>query len=123
MGGGATIWEGSAFRCSSDNAAGGSSIVLRHSQYDATEKPKGTCSNEAIIANAIKVNGSDYTSQLNLFLLQNMLSAFDNKTVNCTGDYFMNTTTIGSLTLEISNGKLKIHACHFQNPRRNYYII
>lgn len=107
VGGGATIWEGNAFRC--NNAASGSSIVLRHSQYDAPEKPKDNCNNEAIIVNAIKVNGSDYTSQLNLFLLQNMLSVFDNKTVNCTGDYLMNTTTIGSLTLEISNGKLKSH--------------
>ena len=110
MGIGITVWKGSAFQCP------GRSISLRHSQFNASEKPQGTCNNEAILARATGVVGSDYTSKLYVSLTNNSLNSLYNKTLMCAHLNSINDeTTIGSITMKNTNG------IKFYNKTLYYY--
>jgi hypothetical protein len=79
MGGGLTIWTGSAFSCSSFR----NEIVLRHSSFGGT----GTywmCNNGAIEARSLSVEGNNYTSQLNVTVTPDTAGT----TINCSHDNF-----------------------------------
>lgn len=94
-----TVWKGSAFQCPGD------SITLRHSQFNKSEKPQGTCNDGAILARATGVDSSDYTSELYVSLTNNSLNSFFNKTLMCTLINSTNDeTTIGSKAIKNRNG-------------------
>ena len=97
VGGGTTVWQGSAFQCSGLNRY----ISLRHSNYNATEKPYGECNNGAISARAIGVHDNQFTSKLNV----NISSEMNNKTVECVHDNGRE-TEVGSALLSITTGML-----------------
>ena len=68
-----TIWGGSAFNC----ATAGNEINLIH--------PSGTsgeCNNGAILGQSVTVDGTHFTSQLNV----TVSSELNNKTVTCSSD-------------------------------------
>ena len=96
-GGGATVWTGSLFNCTSDK------ITLRHSQF---ETASGDCNYGEITASSVRldtVNCSQcFVSQLR-FLASN---AENNKTILC--KYFNGTREIfvDSATVTLTTGKI-----------------
>lgn len=94
IGGGSTIWSGTAFDCESKS----DEIILRHSQF--VSGTSGNCNNGAITARSLGRADTCYSSQLNL----TFSSALNNKTIQCA--YSSETIeTIGEVTLIIATGK------------------
>ena len=102
-GSGLTVWDGNALQCE------GGTIVLPHRLYNESEKPpRLICNDGAVIAQAIRVDGNSYTSQLNVSVAANSLSMFSNKIVKCSQDHSdTETTIIGSVKLNITKSKRK----------------
>ena len=87
---GATIWNGSAFDCASNN------VILRHDN-SFSEGTSRICSGGAIVGQSLDVNGTCYTSQLNV----TVDSTFNNKTVMCS-------ESINSLMQPIKKSLIKV---------------
>ena len=84
----------------SDQCSGlNSHISLRHSKFNASEKPYGECNNGAIAARAIGVVDNHYTSQLNVTLSPEM----NNRTMECIYDNGTE-TIVGSAVLAFTTG-------------------
>ena len=96
VGGGSTLWDGSAFTCIEN----GNSIVLRHSLFDSGGIA-GVCSNGAIMGRSIGVENGCYTSQLNVTVDPTL----NMRTVRCTHTS-LKRTTIGETTLTVVEGRL-----------------
>ena len=92
MGGGATVWQGIAIQCDSNNRE---FISLRHSQFLESSKPEGTCSNGAIVARALGVVNGSYVSQLNVRVSLEL----NNTTVECVHSYNLTETLIRSIQI------------------------
>ena len=91
MGGGVTVWQGTALeQCNHEQA-----ITLRHSQFHVPGKNNGSCVNEAIFARAIEVINNTYVSELNVTVNPEM----SNKTVQCVHDYNITETTVKRITI------------------------
>ena len=88
MGGGTTIWTGSAFDCFSNE------IPLRHSQFSHTGT-SGSCNNGAIVVRSLFVEGNNYTSQLNVTLTPDIAG----KTIICVHDDSRGTNYLFSWTI------------------------
>ena len=101
MGGGTTVWQGTAFQCDHNN---GGFIALRHSQFRGLHKPIGTCNNGAIIAQAIGVVNSSYISQVNVTVSPEL----NNTTVECTHDYNLTVTVVKSTNILLPIGRQKL---------------
>ena len=93
IGVGSTVWKGSAFDCPLRG------IVLRHSQFIDS---KGVCSNGAILARGISVDGNCYTSRLNVTLS----SSLNGETITCAHHNSTGTTIIGNFLVNVTSGKL-----------------
>ena len=89
VGGVATVWDGSAFDCSSTN----NEIILRHSQFSNPGGISGDCSSEAIRGRSLDVQSTSFTSQLSV----TVSSQLNGQTVQCSGDAAM--TTVGTYTI------------------------
>jgi hypothetical protein len=74
--GGATVWFGTAFNCESNES------VLFHNRFGNTEETLDECNNGGIVAQSLSVNGSIYTSQLNV----TVTSGTAGKTITCIHD-------------------------------------
>jgi hypothetical protein len=74
--GGATIWFGTAFNCESNES------VLFHNRFGNTGGTLDECNNGAIVARSLSVNGSIYTSQLNV----TVTPGIGGKTIMCIHD-------------------------------------
>ena len=109
VGGGSTVWEGSAFQCSGINH---NFIVLRHSQFSSAEKPQGVCNNGGIVARAIGAFDNNYISQLNV----TVSPVTNNKTVKCAYDNLSSVTTVDTTTITIAGGSdIRTLACCFSD--------
>ena len=98
IGGGTTIWGGSAFDCSSTS----NEIFLRHSQF-STPGTSGSCNNGAIRARSIGVTDGCYTSELSV----TVSSSLNNKTIRCSHDSDMGTRIVDTSMLPtIMSGKI-----------------
>ena len=64
MGGGATVWQGTAFQCVSIN----NEIILRHSQFGGPYNPTGSCNNGEIVIQALVIVNNTYISQLSVIV-------------------------------------------------------
>ena len=73
-GGNATIWRGSAFECARN------AITLLH--HDFIDGTSGKCNNGAILGQSVNVDGTYYTSQLNV----TVSNGLNNKIVTCSSD-------------------------------------
>ncbi len=113
MGHGVTVWLGTAFQC----ANVGDDISLRHSTFGEPYKPKWTCNNGAIVAQAIGVVNDSYISQLNVTASLEL----NNTTVECL-HYSLNITVIKSVQIIVlAKGKQeKVQNCqcipHYLHP-------
>ena len=75
---GATIWNGTAFSgCQPDP----DEILLQHSRFTTTGST-GICNNGSIVGQSLSVQGSNYTSQLNVIITPDTVG----KTVKCAYD-------------------------------------
>ncbi len=96
VGGGGTVWSGTAFDCSGSNNL----IALLHTLYSGGTGVAGTCTNMSIRGNSILVNNGTggaepcYTSELSVTISANM----DGQTVVCSRD----TTLIGTDSLRVA---------------------
>ena len=98
VGGGTTVWEGSAFDCSSND----NEIQLRHSQFQ-NKNLVGQCNDGNILARPFSVvQNNCFTSQLNITVTMRM----DGETVVCVHDDGGNMTTVGTWTVSITTGKI-----------------
>ena len=94
-GGGATIWSGTAFRCSSKR----NEIILRHNRFDSGTI--GVCNGGVIIARSVRVDSDNFTSQLTV----NVSSGLNNRTVECIQNLDRGMMTIGEHTISIISGE------------------
>ena len=74
-GGNATIWSGSAFDCA------GNSITLTHLSFQ--NGTSGNCNDGAIVGQSVNVDGTHYTSKLNVTIS----NKFNNKNIICSSDH------------------------------------
>ena len=98
IGGGNTIWSGTAFYCPSKS----NETILRHSQFNSESGTFGSCNDRAVImARSLGVTNNCYSSQLNITVTSDM----NNKTIQCahSSDRIV---TIGVVTLSIATGKI-----------------
>ena len=99
VGGGATVWKGTAFDCSGE-------AILFHSINFTSQKPH-TCNGGAITAHALSAENNTYTSQLNIQV--DDTEGLMNKTVVCVHDSGTHNVEIGSAILNnnIITGRAK----------------
>ena len=96
VGGGSTLWTGTAFDCSNNW------INLRHSLFsDPNRGATGDCSGGALVGQSIGVTGNCYTSQLHVRVAADM----NNETINCDHRPGTEINTIGESTLIVMTGK------------------
>ena len=104
-GGVSTVWNGNAFMC----PASGNEIVLLHSRFD--NGTSGTCNDinnsVTIVGESIEVNGSKYTSQLNISFSSSLIG----KTVNCVRDNGQDISVV--LNYTITSGIIIIIMTYF----------
>ena len=101
MGGGATVWQGTAFQCDSNNQ---NFISLRHSQFLKSFKPEGDCNNGAIVARALGVVNGSYISELNVTASLEL----NNTTVECAHSYNLTETLVRSIQIIVLTSKKSI---------------
>ena len=90
IGGGNTVWSGTAFNCGSSGTQ--NEISLRHTQFDLPEGATGSCNNDAIMAQSIGVVNNCYTSILTVHIS----TTFNNTSIKCTHDSSEGQVPIGS---------------------------
>jgi hypothetical protein len=93
-GGGATVWQGTAFDCDSNNK---NIISLRHSQFLESDKPEGSCTNGAIVVRAIGVVNNSYISELNVTVNLEM----NNTNVECVYNYNLTDVVIKTVNITV----------------------
>ena len=91
---GATIWQGSAFSCTSGE------IQLLHlaNQFEGSTN---VCNGGALVGRGLSVIDSCYTSQLNVTLSQ----ALNRTTIQCVHDTGSSTYDVGSASVVITSRK------------------
>ena len=96
VGGGSTVWLGSAFECSPLDE-----ILLLHSNY-ASNGAEGECNNGDIVARSQGVVGRDcFVSQLTVLVTLSM----HGKSLQCVYDNGVDITIIGNVTINVTRGK------------------
>ena len=94
---GATVWEGSAFNCLSNE------ITLLHRQF--LESARGQCNSGSIVGHSLRIdNGSYlvYTSQLNVTVSSDMIG----KSIECFYDDQSGIKeVVGNLNITLSSGE------------------
>ena len=112
---GGTVWQGSVFHC--DDSDG--SLTLLHSQF-ASEIER-ECNGGDVVARAISVNGSNYTSQLSLTVTPEM----NKKTVECAYDNGSSVSVVNTTTVVFATGtSLYTHCqCHDNVVHTSLHVI
>ena len=91
MGGGYTIWRGTAFSdCISDEQE----ILLIHLRFISNGGTNGTCNHGDIVGRSLGVEGSNYTSQLNVTVTSDVIG----KNIMCSNEA-TNAITVCSTTI------------------------
>ena len=114
VGGGITVWSGTAFSCSS----GTNDISLSHSRF--MEGISKSCNGGAIVARSVGVTDDCYTSQLSV----QVSSSLNSRTIQCAHDSNAGPTiTVGTSTLLVVSSKLKLSlSLHPQRASMHHYI-
>ena len=88
-GGGATVWQGTAFQCA------GSKIFLRHSLFGESYNLIKSCNDGAIVARALGIVNGSHISQLNVTVSPEL----NNTTVECWHSNHLTTTVIKQIQI------------------------
>ena len=86
--GGYTVWQGTAFDCSSG-------IALFHGRFTSDEGAYGECNNGAIIGQSLRAENDTYTSQLNVKVSSDMIG----NSIECVYDSGTSTITLGKFSV------------------------
>ena len=90
------MWQGSGvFNCPNHN----NEIILRHINFDSSVL--GECNDGAIVGESLRVNGSSYTSQLNIIYKEE----YAGKNVTCSYDDGTSITPFSSTIIHNNIGK------------------
>ena len=102
VGGGNTIWNGTAFNCPSGNSVSNNQIFLRHSAF--AMMTGGMCNDGAIVGESVSFDSevTRYTSRLNITVNSDVVG----KNISCIYD---DTThgmeiLIGTAAIELTSG-------------------
>ena len=101
--GGYTIWRGSAFR---DCISNEQDILLLHLCFTSNGGTSGICNHGDIVAQSLGVEGSNYTSQLNVTVTPDVIG----KTIMCRSNEATNEITEFSTTIT-TTGIIIVTAC------------
>ena len=104
VGGGATIWKGTALDC----PLADDEIIIFHRANYTSQRPQ-TCNDGAITGRALSTENDTYTSQLNIQVNDVETLIIKNTTVVCAHDNGTHTMEIGSAILNnnIMTGRVK----------------
>ena len=102
VGGGNTLWRGSAFDCESTS----DEIILRHSTFGTTGT-SGTCNSGTIVGQSVGVEDTCFTSRLNVTVSESLNS----RAVQCDHNSNTGTRNIGSAILNVVSGKSRYRLC------------
>ena len=102
VGGGNTIWNGTAFDCPSANSISNNQIFLRHSAFGKLGDPNGTCNEGAIIGEGVSIESTRFTSRL----IVSINAYIVGKNVSCIYDNTAQAreTLVGITTIELTSG-------------------
>ena len=102
VGGGSTIWNGTAFDCPSNTNTFNNQIFLRHSAFGMLDEPSGTCNEGAIVGEGVSVESTRYTSRLIVRVNSNIVG----KNVSCIYEDSAQAreTLVGITTIELTSG-------------------
>lgn len=95
VGGGSTVWSGTALNCPQSN----SEITLRHSQF-VSSQAFGICNDGDIEGQGLQVVNNCYTSQLSVTVSED----FNNRTVQCVVNSNQGTREVGQSLLSVASG-------------------
>ena len=104
VGGGSTIWNGTAFECPSATSTFNNQIFLRHSAFKTLGEPNGTCNEGAIVGEGVNFNveSTRFTSRL----IVRVNSDIVGRSVSCIYDdtEHARETLVGITTIELTSG-------------------
>ena len=100
VGGGNTIWNGSAFNCPSNSDSNNNQILLRHSGFGTQGSSRGICNDGAIVGVGISSNNNLFVSELNITVSANVVG----KEVACYHENNLNEDLIGNETITLTSG-------------------
>ena len=92
---GSTVWKGGSFRDCPNNR-----ITLFHSQFRSGTN--GTCNAGSVVGRSVRVEGSCYTSQLNIITSPDVVGT----TIFCAYDDGLNEMDIGNSTVTLTTGTI-----------------
>ena len=102
VGGGNTIWNGTAFNCPSSNSVSNNQIFLRHSAF--AMMASGMCNDGDIVGEAVSADLEipRYTSRLNITVNSDVVG----RNISCIYDDTTRTmeSLIGTATIELTSG-------------------
>ena len=93
MGGGGTVWLGTAIQCVSRS----NEIILRYSEFGGSYNSIRTCNNGAIAARALGVVNNSYVSQLSVTVSLEL----NDTTVECRHSYNLTETVIKQIQIVV----------------------
>lgn len=103
VGGGTTLWRGTAFNC----AANGNEVALRHSLFRSPEGATAQCNNGNITGHSLRLDqGNCYTSKLHVVYSPDLSGC----TVECAHDnvHSVQAQVIGNAIIAIKTGTLLV---------------
>ena len=100
VGGGNTIWKGSAFDCPSNSDSNNNQILLRHSGFGSETNSMGMCNNGDIIGEGIQVIDTLFISELRVTVSSDVVG----KQVACYHENGVSEILIGNSTIVLTNG-------------------
>ena len=92
VGGGSTIWKGSAFDCPSASDSSDNQILLFHSRFGSEQNPTGSCNNAKIQGMGVSNVNGIFTSQLIVTITPSVIG----KEVQCVHENTIAEIPIGS---------------------------
>ena len=102
VGGGNTIWNGTAFDCPSANSISNNQIFLRHSSFGMLGEPSGVCNEGTIVGEGVSVESTHFTSRLIVRVNSDVVG----RSVSCIYDDTAQAreTLVGITTIELTSG-------------------
>ena len=98
IGGGNTIWNGSAFNCSSNSDSNNNQILLRHSGFGSSSK--GTCNSGNITGKGLSSENECFVSELNVTVSPSVID----RQVSCFYENGSAEILVGTVTIELTSG-------------------
>ena len=100
VGGGNTVWNGSAFDCPSSSESFNNQILLRHSGFGSRDNSMGSCNDGTIVAEGVSAEDDYFTSQLSVVVGPSIVG----RQVTCYYENTVSEVVIGNATIMLTTG-------------------